>query len=70
MREGLRIGNGALDQLLAVDLQRWSREVASREEHLAQFEGLPEPIWAAHRRLAQLIEGGLSERSARSSGSS
>jgi phosphoenolpyruvate carboxykinase (GTP) len=70
MREGLRIGDGALDQLLAVDLQRWSREVASREEHLAQFEGLPEPIWAAHRRLAQLIEGGLSERSARSSGSS
>jgi phosphoenolpyruvate carboxykinase (GTP) len=27
-----------------------------RESHLAQFDGLPEEIWAAHRRVAAALE--------------
>jgi phosphoenolpyruvate carboxykinase (GTP) len=28
-----------------------------REKHLAQFDGLPEEIWEAHRRVAKALEG-------------
>jgi len=66
--DGLSIDAANLDQLLSVDLVRWSREVESREEHLSQFAGLPEPIWQAHRRLAQALMGGLGGRTTRSSG--
>ena len=27
-----------------------------REEHLEQFDGLPEEIWEAHRRVAAALE--------------
>jgi phosphoenolpyruvate carboxykinase (GTP) len=27
-----------------------------REEHLSQFPGLPEEIWAAHRRVTAALE--------------
>jgi phosphoenolpyruvate carboxykinase (GTP) len=30
--------------------------MAHREEHLAQFPGLPEEIWAAHRRVAAALD--------------
>jgi len=66
--DGLSIDAANLDHLLSVDLVRWSREVESREEHLSQFAGLPEPIWQAHRRLAQALMGGLGGRTTRSSG--
>jgi phosphoenolpyruvate carboxykinase (GTP) len=33
----------------------WQQEMAGREEHLAQFSGLPEEIWAAHRRLVAAL---------------
>jgi phosphoenolpyruvate carboxykinase (GTP) len=27
-----------------------------REQHLAQFDGLPDEIWEAHRRIATALE--------------
>jgi phosphoenolpyruvate carboxykinase (GTP) len=30
--------------------------MANREEHLAQFDGLPEEIWEAHRRVAAALD--------------
>ena len=27
-----------------------------REQHLAQFDGLPEEIWVAHRRVAAALD--------------
>ncbi|MBB3040479.1 phosphoenolpyruvate carboxykinase (GTP) [Nocardioides soli] len=44
-----------LDAVLAVDVPRWQQEMGHREQHLAQFEGLPEEIWAAHRRVAAAL---------------
>jgi phosphoenolpyruvate carboxykinase (GTP) len=29
--------------------------MAHREQHLSQFGGLPEEIWAAHRRVAAAL---------------
>jgi hypothetical protein len=31
-------------------------EIAHREQHLAQFTGLPEQIWQAHRRVAAALK--------------
>jgi phosphoenolpyruvate carboxykinase (GTP) len=45
-----------LDSLLTIDVARWKQEMAHREEHLAQFDGLPEEIWAAHRRVAAALD--------------
>lgn len=53
--EGLRIAKADLERLLAYDAEAWQREIESREEHLAQFEGLPQEIWQAHRRLADAV---------------
>ena len=41
-----------LHRILTIDTDRWRQEMGFREEHLAQFERLPEEIWAAHRRVA------------------
>jgi phosphoenolpyruvate carboxykinase (GTP) len=49
---GMNLRPGDLDKLLTIDTDRWRQEMGYREEHLAQFEGLPEEIWAAHRRVA------------------
>ncbi len=54
--EGLSIKAGDLDKLLTIDTARWRQEMGFREEHLAQFTGLPEEIWAAHRRVADALE--------------
>ena len=35
---------------------RWQQEMGHREEHLQQFEGLPEEIWEAHRRVAAALD--------------
>jgi phosphoenolpyruvate carboxykinase (GTP) len=43
---------GDLDRILSIDTARWREEMAHREKHLSQFDGLPEEIWAAHRRVA------------------
>ena len=45
-----------LDALLTIDVERWRQEIGYREEHLAQFDGLPEAIWAAHRRVAAALD--------------
>jgi phosphoenolpyruvate carboxykinase (GTP) len=45
-----------LDTILSIDVERWRREMDRREEHLAQFEGLPDEIWEAHRRIAAALD--------------
>jgi phosphoenolpyruvate carboxykinase (GTP) len=49
-----------LDKLLSIDLDRWRQEIVSREHHLSQFDGLPEEIWDAHRRVARALHDELS----------
>lgn len=44
-----------LDAVLSIDKELWKREMGYREEHLKQFEGLPEEIWEAHRRVAAAL---------------
>jgi phosphoenolpyruvate carboxykinase (GTP) len=53
---GVELRPGDLDRLLVIDVARWRQEMAHREEHLAQFDGLPEEIWAAHRRVAAALD--------------
>lgn len=53
---GLDLPREDLDRLLGIDLERWRQEMGFREEHLRQFEGLPEEIWEAHRRVAAALE--------------
>jgi phosphoenolpyruvate carboxykinase (GTP) len=55
--DGLEIDPADLDELLTIDTARWKQEIGFREEHLAQFKGLPEEIWVAHRRVAADLEG-------------
>ncbi|PZU27763.1 MAG: phosphoenolpyruvate carboxykinase, partial [Actinomyces sp.] len=45
-----------LGRLLEIDTDRWRQEMALREEHLAQFDGLPEEIWEAHRRVRAALD--------------
>lgn len=54
--DGLEISEEDLDTILTVDVERWRQEMGFREEHLRQFDGLPEEIWAAHRRVAAALE--------------
>jgi phosphoenolpyruvate carboxykinase (GTP) len=53
---GMDLPPGDLDRLLTIDTERWRQEMEHRAEHLALFEGLPEEIWAAHRRVAAGFE--------------
>ncbi|WP_017934207.1 phosphoenolpyruvate carboxykinase (GTP) [Nocardioides sp. Iso805N] len=53
--EGMRFGEGDLEKLLSIDVERWCQEMKFREEHLDQFN-LPEEIWEAHRRVAKNLE--------------
>jgi phosphoenolpyruvate carboxykinase (GTP) len=53
--DGLVIDEGDLDILLRIDVDRWRQEAGFRETHLAQFGGLPEEIWQAHRRVADAL---------------
>ena len=50
--DGLEVPAEDLHRVLTIDTDRWRQEMGFREEHLAQFERLPEEIWAAHRRVA------------------
>ena len=54
--EGLDLPERDLERLLTIDVARWRQEMGFREEHLAQFERLPEEIWEAHRRVAAALE--------------
>jgi phosphoenolpyruvate carboxykinase (GTP) len=50
--DGVLIDGPDLNKLLTIDADRWRQEMDFRERHLAQFDGLPEAIWEAHRRVA------------------
>ncbi|MFT4188770.1 MAG: phosphoenolpyruvate carboxykinase (GTP) [Aeromicrobium sp.] len=45
-----------LDTILTIDVERWKQEIGYREEHLNQFDRLPEEIWEAHRRVAAALD--------------
>jgi phosphoenolpyruvate carboxykinase (GTP) len=49
--EGVDISREDLDTILTIDVDRWREEIGHREEHLSEFESLPEEIWEAHRRI-------------------
>jgi phosphoenolpyruvate carboxykinase (GTP) len=53
--DGLDIAAEDLDRILTIDTDRWRQELDFREKHLAQFAGLPEEIWTAHRRVAAAL---------------
>ncbi|ABL83665.1 MULTISPECIES: phosphoenolpyruvate carboxykinase (GTP) [unclassified Nocardioides] len=44
------------ERILSIDKDRWCQEMGFRETHLAQFDGLPEEIWEAHRRVARDLD--------------
>jgi len=52
---GVDIPAKDLETILSINVPRWHQEIANREEHLAQFERLPEEIWEAHRRVAAAL---------------
>lgn len=54
--DGVDIPPADLERILSIDGERWRQEIKHRETHLAQFDGLPEEIWAAHRRVAAALE--------------
>jgi phosphoenolpyruvate carboxykinase (GTP) len=54
--DGLDIPREDLDTLLSINVPRWKQEMANREEHLRQFDNLPEAIWEAHRRVAAALD--------------
>jgi phosphoenolpyruvate carboxykinase (GTP) len=54
--EGVEITPEDLATILTINVPRWKQEMAHREEHLEQFERLPEEIWEAHRRVAAALE--------------
>ncbi|MBC2932368.1 phosphoenolpyruvate carboxykinase (GTP) [Nocardioides sp. zg-1228] len=49
---GMDVPAEDLERILSIDKERWQQEMGFREEHLAQFERMPEEIWEAHRRVA------------------
>jgi phosphoenolpyruvate carboxykinase (GTP) len=55
---GMDLPSEDLERLLTIDTARWKQEMTHREEHLSAFGGLPEEIWAAHRRVTQALESG------------
>ena len=54
--EGMSLAPEDLRTLLSINVPRWRQEMGHREEHLRQFEGLPEEIWEAHRRVAKGLD--------------
>jgi phosphoenolpyruvate carboxykinase (GTP) len=53
---GLEVPAQDLAPILTIDIDRWRQEIEFRQKHLEQFAGLPEEIWAAHRRVAEALE--------------
>ncbi|HYF72159.1 MAG TPA: phosphoenolpyruvate carboxykinase domain-containing protein, partial [Nocardioides sp.] len=50
---GLPLPEEDLSRILSIDVDRWCQEMGFRTEHLQQFDGLPEEIWEAHRRVSR-----------------
>lgn len=53
--DGCEVDPAELDVLLDLDVPRWREEMGFREEHLRQFDGLPDEIWEAHRRVTEAL---------------
>ena len=53
---GLDLPEADLERLLDIDVERWRQEMGFRQAHLELFEGLPEEIWEAHRRVAAALD--------------
>lgn len=53
---GVDIAPKDLETILSIDVDRWLNEMEHREALLHQFDGLPEPIWEAHRRVAKALQ--------------
>ncbi len=53
--DGVDITADDLETILTIDPVRWQQEIGNREEHLDQFDHLPEEIRAAHRRVAEAV---------------
>jgi phosphoenolpyruvate carboxykinase (GTP) len=53
---GVDIAPADLAAILDIDLDRWKQEMGFRAEHLEQFVGLPDEIWAAHKRVAAALD--------------
>ena len=54
--EGVEISDKDLETILSINTDRWKQEMGYREEHLKQFERMPEAIWEAHRRVAAALD--------------
>ncbi|MDR7085702.1 phosphoenolpyruvate carboxykinase (GTP) [Aeromicrobium panaciterrae] len=54
--DGVDITPEDLETILTIDNARWQQEMGYREEHLKQFDNLPEEIWEAHRRVTAALE--------------
>jgi len=54
--EGMDNDPADLATILSINVPRWQQEMDHREEHLAQFPGMPEEIWEAHRRVAAALD--------------
>ena len=54
--EGVDILPEDLERILSIDKERWQQEMGFREEHLSQFDRMPEEIWEAHRRVAAALD--------------
>ena len=52
---GLEVPPEDLERVLGLDLERWRQEMDFHEEHLRQFDRVPDAIWAAHRRVAEAL---------------
>src|SRR5580693_6224871 len=52
---GVDIRPEDLDKILSIDSVRWTQEMSHREQLLAKFDGLPEEIWEAHRRVSAAL---------------
>jgi phosphoenolpyruvate carboxykinase (GTP) len=53
---GVDIAPEDLKRILTIDVPRWKQEMTHREEHLRQFDNMPEEIWVAHRRVAAALD--------------
>ncbi len=54
--EGMSTKPEDLETILSIDVARWRQEMGHREEHLKQFDNMPEEIWEAHRRVAAALD--------------
>ena len=55
---GMDVPRADLDRVLDIDVPRWQQEMGFREDHLKQFDRLPDAIWEAHRRVADALDEG------------